>query len=97
MTEEEKTYKVAETMLMAARAIRLRDALFEALHEELNNFILETIGFDREDKIIYASLLSKVNDGADSHDVELLDLDASKRLLDLMERKLGRYIKQRDE
>ena len=97
MTEEEKAYRVAQTMLIAARAFRLKNALFEELHEEINDFILETIGFDREDKIIFESLLRKVNEGAKTLDVELLDLNASERLLGLMEKKLARYKKQRDE
>lgn len=91
MTEEEKTIKVQEIMLMAMRAIRLRDDMFQELKEKLNTFIFDTIGFDREDKIIYESLLGKVNAGTEALDIEKFDLDASERLLDLMERKLQRY------
>ena len=96
MTEDEKIIKVQQIMLMAMRAIRLRDDMFTELKEKLNDFIFKTIGFDREDKIIYESLLRKVNDGTDSLDVEKFDLDASERLLDLMERKLKRYQERED-
>lgn len=97
MTEEEKCIKVQQIMLMAMRAVQLRDDLFTELKEKLNDFIFKTIGFDREDKIIYESLLKKVNDGTESLDIENFDLDASKRLLDLMERKLKRYQKKEED
>lgn len=96
MTEDEKQTKVQAVMLMAMRAMRLRDNMFHELKEKLNTFIFDTIGFDREDKIIYDSLLSKVNAGTEALDIEAFDLDASERLLDLMERKLKRYQERED-
>lgn len=97
MTEEEKRNKVQQIMLMAMRAMQLRDAMFTELKEKLNAFIFKTIGFDREDKIIYESLLKKVNDGTEALDIEKFDLNASERLLDLMERKLKRYQEQNED
>lgn len=89
MTDEEKAYKLAQALLLTSKALKLQGEMFEALKDEINDFVLEAIGFDREDRIIYNSLASRIEENNTS--VEDMDLQSMERILKLLETKLERY------